>query len=147
MNEYIDKSHNVTLLICHLVFPAKYRRAVFDEDVDMVMKDVCIEIEDRYQMKVLQIRTDRDHVHFFVQCVPTYTVVEVVSTIKSLTGREIFKRCSQVKKRPWGGEFRTDGYFASTDGRHVSENTIAVHVKQQGKVYRRLHEDRQLRRF
>jgi len=30
MSEYIHKSHNVTVLLYHLVFPAKYRRAVFD---------------------------------------------------------------------------------------------------------------------
>ncbi|MGD0918395.1 MAG: IS200/IS605 family transposase, partial [Thermodesulfobacteriota bacterium] len=27
MSEYVYKSHNVTVLIYHLVFPAKYRRA------------------------------------------------------------------------------------------------------------------------
>ncbi|MCU7882082.1 MAG: IS200/IS605 family transposase, partial [Candidatus Thiodiazotropha sp. (ex Lucinoma aequizonata)] len=29
MSEYIHKNHNVTVLMYHLVFPAKYRRAVF----------------------------------------------------------------------------------------------------------------------
>ncbi|HEY9626872.1 MAG TPA: IS200/IS605 family transposase, partial [Coleofasciculaceae cyanobacterium] len=29
MSEYIHKRHNVTVLLYHLVFPAKYRRAVF----------------------------------------------------------------------------------------------------------------------
>ncbi|MBK5206163.1 MAG: IS200/IS605 family transposase, partial [Polaromonas sp.] len=28
MSEYIQKSHNVTVLMYHLVFPAKYRRVV-----------------------------------------------------------------------------------------------------------------------
>ena len=28
MSSYIHKSHNVTVLLYHLVFPAKYRRAV-----------------------------------------------------------------------------------------------------------------------
>ncbi|MBK5206855.1 MAG: IS200/IS605 family transposase, partial [Polaromonas sp.] len=28
MSEYIHKSHNVTVLMYHLVFPAKYRRVV-----------------------------------------------------------------------------------------------------------------------
>ena len=37
MSEYIHKSHNVTVLIYHLVFPAKYRRAVFDGHVDGVL--------------------------------------------------------------------------------------------------------------
>ncbi|MBK3821219.1 transposase, partial [Paraburkholderia aspalathi] len=42
MSEYIPKSHNVTVLLYHLVFPAKYRRAVFDERVDEVLKEVCL---------------------------------------------------------------------------------------------------------
>jgi REP element-mobilizing transposase RayT len=36
--------------------------------------------------------------------------------IKSLTAREVFKRCPQVKSKLWGGEIWSDGYFASTVG-------------------------------
>ena len=147
MSEYVHKSQNVTVLIYHLVFPAKYRRAVFDRDVDEVMKDVCIDIEKRYQMKFLEIGTDKDHVHFLVQSIPTYNVTRIVSVIKSITAREIFKRCPQVKKQLWGGEFWTDGYFASTVGKHGNENMIANYVKQQGESYHKLHEDRQLMLF
>ncbi len=71
MSEYIHKSHNVSVLIYHLVLPAKYRRAVFDKQVDVVLKDVCLEIEKRYQIRFLEIGTDTDHVHFLVQSVPT----------------------------------------------------------------------------
>ncbi|OPY66958.1 MAG: Transposase IS200 like protein [Syntrophorhabdus sp. PtaU1.Bin002] len=46
------------------MFPAKYRRVLFDKDVDEVMKEVCIEIEKRCQMKFLEIGTDKNHVHF-----------------------------------------------------------------------------------
>jgi putative transposase len=147
VSEYVHKSHNVTVLIYHLVFPAKYRRAVFDEHVDEVMKDVCMEIEKRYQMKFLEIGTDQDHVHFLVQSVPTYSVTRTVSIIKSITAREIFKRCPQVKKQLWGGEFWTDGYFASSVGKHGNEKTIANYVKQQGDTYHKLYEDRQLMLF
>ena len=41
MSEYIHKSHNVTVLMYHIVLPAKYRRVIFDEEVDEVLKDVC----------------------------------------------------------------------------------------------------------
>ena len=63
MSQYINKSHNVTALLYHLVFPAKYRRAVFDDDVDDVLKEVCLGIEQRYEIKFLEIGTDKDHVH------------------------------------------------------------------------------------
>ena len=147
MSEYIHKSHNVTVLIYHLVFPAKYRRAVFDDHVDDVLKDVCLDIEKRYQVKFLEIGTDKDHVHFLVQSVPTYSVTKVVMVIKSLTAREIFKRCPQVKQQLWGGEFWTDGYFASTVGKHGNEDMIMSYVRKQGKEYNKLYEDRQLGLF
>jgi putative transposase len=129
------------------VFPAKYRRVVFDDHVDDVLKEICLDIEKRYQMKFLEIGTDKDHVHFLVQSIPTYNVTKIVTMIKSLTAREVFKRCSQVKKKLWGGEFWTDGYFASTVGKHGNEDTIGNYVKNQGTEYQKLHEDRQLSLF
>ena len=147
MSEYLHKSHNVTVLIYHLVFPAKYRRAVFDEDVDEVVKSVCLDIEKRYQIKFLEIGTDKDHVHFLVQSVPMYSVTKIVRIIKSLTAREVFRRCPQVKRQLWGGEFWTDGYFGSTVGKHGNEAMIGKYVKNQGMEYEKLHEDRQLALF
>jgi putative transposase len=147
VSEYIHKSHNVTVLLYHLVFPAKYRRAVFDAQVDEVLRDICLEIEKRYQIKFLEIGTDKDHVHFMVQSVPTYSVTKIVTMIKSITAREIFKQCPHVKKQLWGGEFWTDGYFASTVGKHGDETKIGNYVKNQGKPYVKIHEDRQLRLF
>ena len=119
------------MLLYHLVFPAKYRRVVVDEGVDNVVKEVCLGIGERYQMKFLEIGTDRDHVHFLVQAVPTYSVTKIVTLIKSLTAREVFRRCPQVKKQLWGGAFWRDGYFASTVGRHGDGNTISNYVKSQ----------------
>jgi REP element-mobilizing transposase RayT len=147
VSEYIHKSHNVSVLIYHLVFPAKYRRAVVDEQVDITLKDVCLEIEKRYQMKFLEIGSDKDHVHFLVQSVPTYSITKIVTMIKSISAREVFKRCPQVKKQLWGGEFWSDGYFASTVGKHGNEETIGKYVKKQGGEYKKLHNDYQLTLF
>lgn len=131
----------------HLVFPAKYRRAVFDEQVDAVLREVCLEIEKRYEVEFIEIGVDKDHVHFLVQSVPTYSVTKLVTMLKSLTAREVFKRCPGVKKQLWGGEFWSDGYFASTVGKHGDERMIAKYVKQQGNEYLQLHRDEQLALF
>ena len=144
MSRYLHESHDVTVLLYHLVFPAKYRRAVIDATVDRALRDVCLEIEARYQLKFLEIGTDEDHVHFLVQSVPTYSVTKLVTIIKSLTAREIFRRCPGVKKKLWGGEFWGDGYFASTVGRHGNEKAIGAYVRRQGSGCRKLHEERQL---
>lgn len=131
----------------HLVFPAKYRRAVFDQKVDTVLKDICLEIEKRYEIRFLEIGTDKDHVHFLVQSIPMYSVTKLVKLIKSITAREVFKLCPHVKSQLWGGEFWTDGYFASTVGKHGDENMISNYVKNQGAEYARLHKNEQLALF
>ncbi|WP_321532788.1 IS200/IS605 family transposase [uncultured Desulfuromonas sp.] len=142
MSEYIRKSHNVSVLY-HLVCPAKYRRVVFSQEVDECLKDVCLEIAKRYEIQFIEIGTDNDHVHFLVQSVPTYSPAQVVRIIKSLTAREIFKQVPSVKKRLWGGEFWTKGYFVNTVGQKGNEQTIANYVRNQGREaeYQQLHRE------
>ena len=55
MSEYIHKSHNVSRLMYHIVFPAKYRKVIIDEQVDRVIKETCIEISKRYPINFLEI--------------------------------------------------------------------------------------------
>ena len=143
MSIYIHKRHNVSVLIYHLVCPAKYRRAVINEKVDMVMKEVCKDIALRYQIHFLEIGTDKDHVHFLIQSVPTYDPTKIARIVKSITAREIFARVPEVKKQLWGGEFWTDGYYISTVGKHGSENAVTRYVKNQGteQEYTRLHQE------
>lgn len=87
MGEFTHKSHSVTVLLYHLVLSAKYRRTAFDDSVDDILKKVCLDRELRNQVKFLEIGTDKDHVHFLVQSVPTYSVTKIVTIIKSLTQR------------------------------------------------------------
>jgi len=137
----------VTVLLYHLVFPAKYRRAVIDSEVDKELQKVCLEIEKRYEIKFLEIGTDQDHVHFLIQSVPSYSITKIVTMIKSISAREIFKRIPDVKKQLWGGEFWSDGYFASSVGKHGDEAMIAKYVQNQGGEYEALHKDHQLSLF
>ena len=141
MSRLIRKSHNVSILLYHFVCPAKYRRAVVDKEVDRVLKEVCLDIAKRYQVEFLEIGTDKDHVHFLVQSVPSYSPTKIITMIKSLTAREVFARVPSVKKQLWGGEFWTDGYYVGTVGQHATEEVIKQYVKEQGqeKQYEQLH--------
>lgn len=55
---YINKKpHNASLLLYHLVCPVKYRNGVFGciENVDIEIKNICIEIEKRYDIHFVEI--------------------------------------------------------------------------------------------
>jgi putative transposase len=92
-----------------------YPTCVFDTNVDGVLKEICLEISKRYELVFIEISTDKDHVHFLIQSVPTYSPTKIVKIVKSITAREIFHRVPAVKKQLWGGEFWSKGYFISTE--------------------------------
>ena len=145
-SKYIHNSHNVSVLLYHFVFPAKYRKVVFSETIDNKFKEICLEISKRFQIHFLEIGTDNAHVHFLVQSVPTYSVTKIVTAIKSITAREIFKYHPEVKLQLWGGEFWSDGYFVKTVSKFGDENTISQYVQNQGnaKEYKQLYKGDQL---
>ena len=95
----------------HFVCPVKYRRVVISEEVDKVIKETCIEISKRYLINFLEIGTDKDHVHFLIQSVPKYSPTEIIRIIKSITAKQVFKECPEVKRVLWGGEFWPDGFL------------------------------------
>lgn len=141
MSTPIHLSHNVSVLVYHFVCPAKYRRVVIDEQVDETIKDTCAEIELRYDIRFLEIGTDKDHVHFLVQAIPKLSPGQIIKTIKSITAREVFAKCPQVKRKLWGGQFWSDGYYVSSVGQHGTEETVMAYVRNQGreKEYKRLY--------
>ena len=148
MSKLVRKSHNVSVLIYHYVCPARYRRVVFDQKVEKILKEICLEISRRYEIEFIEIGTDEDHVHFLIQSVPTYSPKKIIQIVKSLTAREIYKRAPEVKRKLWGGKFWTDGYYVSTVGRYGSEETVRRYVKEQGsqEEYQQIHEQ-QLKLF
>lgn len=107
MSEHAYKSHNKRLLLYHLVFPAKYRREAFAEIVEESLRDVCLGIGERYEIVFVEIGMEENHVHFLVQGVPTMSVTRLVTIIKSVTAKEIFRRHPEVKKILWGGSLWT----------------------------------------
>ena len=140
-DRHIKKSHNKSLLLYHIVCPAKYRRKVFSKDVEKTLKKVCEGISQRYEIHFIEIGTDEDHVHFLVQSVPMYSPKKIVNTVKSITAVQIFKLHPEIKTILWGGRFWTSGYYVNTVGQYGNADLIKNYVKNQSKSYKRIHQD------
>ena len=149
MSEYIHKSHNVSVLLYHFVCPSKYRRIIFSKEVDKTLVYICEEISKRYELRFLEIGTDEDHVHFLIQSVPIYSPTKIVTMIKSILARELFKTHPELKKQLWGGNLWSSGYFVNTVSKFGDETSISNYVKEQGKdkEYTLLHNEKQLNLF
>jgi len=55
MAEVISKSHNVSVLLYHLVCPAKYRRKIFAEEVSKSLVSICFDITVKYEIEFIEI--------------------------------------------------------------------------------------------
>ena len=133
MSEHITKRHNKTLLIYHLVFPLKYRRGVITEEIGEGLKEICIEISERYEINFIEIGYESDHVHFLIQSVPSMSITDISRSLKSITAKELFQRYPEIKMKLWGGNFWTSGYYANTVGQYANEEVIRKYIENQGK--------------
>jgi len=92
---------------------------------------LCLEISRRYEIHFVEIGMDDDHVHFLIQSVPVLSITRIVTIIKSITAKEIFKRHQEVKKLLWGGHLWTSGYYANTVSEYANAEGIKKYIANQ----------------
>ena len=70
-----------------------------------------------------------------------YSPTKIIKLIKSITAKKIFEKHPEVKKKLWGGEFWSDGYYVGSVSKHGNEEAISNYVKNQGneREYKQLH--------
>lgn len=138
-DKHILKRHNKSLLLYHFVCPAKYRRKVFSKEIETTLKKICKGIEKRYEIHFVEIGSDEDHVHFLLQSVPNKSPSEIIRIVKSITAIKIFQRHPEIKKKLWGGNFWTSGFYVNTVGQYGSLDQVQKYVENQGKKYSQIY--------
>ena len=128
----------------HSVFPVKYRKALLDAAVTMIIQETAAEIAERFPIEMEAIGTDKHHLHLLCSAHPKMAPGRIVQIFKSITAREIFRRKLAVKRVLWGGELWTDGYYVATVGERANWQTVERYVQRQGQPREDL---RQLRMF
>ena len=124
----------------HLVCAVKYRRNVLSVTVTDTIVNVCLEITDKYGIEFIEIGTDKNDIHYLIQAPPKYSPTQIVTMIKSMTARMVFKINPEVKQKLWGSEFWSDGYWMVTVSQNGTEKVIREYVKNQGsEQYKTVH--------
>ena len=83
----------MSLLLYHIVLPAKYRKKVFSSEVTKCLLEICEQIEEVYEIYFLEIGSEQDHVHFLIQGLPTMTVTRIITILKSKSSNYLFQTC------------------------------------------------------
>lgn len=95
------------------------------------LKEIFEEIAERYDFEIDTQEVMEDHVHIFLSAPPRYSPSQVVQILKSISARLVFQEFPEVKKRLWGGELWSDGFFVRSVGDKVTAEVIRNYIKYQ----------------
>ena len=88
--DYFTKNHSKFLLMYHIIFVVIYRQKIIDffkEDI----KEIFFEISKRYNFEILKMKTDKDHIHLFIQADPTISSLQIVRILKQISTYKLWK--------------------------------------------------------
>jgi putative transposase len=116
-----------------VIFCPKYRHKILVGQVAGRLKELCYEIADTYDFEIIEMETDKNHIHILISCNPRFSIMSCISAIKSITSKTLFEEFPYIKKRYlWGGKFWSRSSFVSTVG-SVSLETVKKYIENQGK--------------
>ena len=125
--DYQRDEHRVHLIVYHLVWTPKRRKAVLVGEVGVVCRQLILDKCQEQGWQVLELVVQPDHVHLLVQVYPTIAAAEVVKDCKGITSHHLRQQFPHLLKMP---SLWTRSYFAATAGT-VSGETIARYIAAQ----------------
>lgn len=122
--------HNLKI---HLIFVCKYRKKLPYGELDSLLKVVIRDIEQKSDFEIIEIETDKDHIHLMIQYIPRVSISSIVNRLKSITTYHLWKKYKPFLKQHFWKEntFWTDGYFVCSVG-EASPETIRRYIQNQG---------------
>ena len=125
--DYQRDEHRVHLIIYHLIWTPKRRKAVL---TDAIATDCKALIEAKCAEKgweIIELAIQPDHVHLFVRVWPSDSAADVVKECKGVTSHELREKHPILKRLP---SMWTRSYFAATAG-NVSSETVKRYIEAQ----------------
>ena len=130
----IDKNlHAVFDLEYHLVIVTKYRHPVLTDEVKAsLLRHTYRLFESNFDCKMLEINTDKDHVHILFSAKPQVQLSKLVNSYKTATSRLLRKEFAEfLEPYHWKSHFWSRSYFICTVSER-SHNAVTAYVKNQG---------------
>ena len=115
-----------------MVTTVKYRKTLLMGEIGNYIKEIMRGISERYEIAIDEIGFDENHIHIFCGAKPTMSPMQILGTIKSITGRMVFKKFPKLKKEVlWGSEFWSDGKYIGTVGEATNEEVVKRYIRNQ----------------
>ncbi|WP_270839702.1 IS200/IS605 family transposase [Peptacetobacter hiranonis] len=124
------KSNNNIVYNCkyHIIWCPKYRKPVLVEDVEKMLKNILSFKANELGAEIIEMETDKDHVHLLISCDPQFGIHRVVKGLKGFSARvlrENFPHLKSTMPSMW-----TNSYFCATVG-SISLETVKEYIENQ----------------
>lgn len=116
----------------HLVWCVKYRHDVLIGQVDDDVKELLQQIAFDQDVVILEIESDKDHIHLLIDCKPQHYIPTIVKAFKGVSARLLFKKHPELKNRLWGGHLWNPSYFVASVSENAEEQ-IRTYIRNQKK--------------
>lgn len=127
--EYRRTATTVSLINFHFVFCPRYRRKVLIKQVEIRFKELLAEICHQKDWNIVAMEVMPDHVHLFLNCLPTDSPSDIMAKVKGVTSRIMRQEFKHLAHLP---SLWTRSFFVSTAG-NVSAETVKRYVEAQKK--------------
>ena len=108
------------------------KKSLYFNEVEECIKETMREISERYEIVIDEIGFDQNHIHIFCGSHPSIAPINILSIIKSITARRIFKRFPKLKKKElWGGAFWSVGKYIGAVGEATNEKVVKRYIRNQ----------------
>ena len=134
MDDYNRGGHSKYSLKVHLIFVTKYRKKIFKSDKRAEdVKQFLYDATKKYGYEIIQMETDKDHVHILLEYSPKVSVSDVVKQLKQHSTYQMWGYHEEyLTKQYWKHKILwSDGYFSCSIGQ-VSQEIIEKYIQNQG---------------
>jgi len=115
----------------NLVFVAKYRRRVFDQDAIEKLRSYFASVCTDFDVELVEMDGENDHVHLLINYPPKLAVSNLVNSLKGVSSRLLRRDRPDIAARYYyKGVLWTPSYFASSCG-GVPISIIRQYIEQQ----------------
>ncbi len=98
--EYRRTTTTVSLINYHFVFCPRYRRKILVNDVDRRFREILQELCDEHSLMIVALEIMPDHVHFFVNALPSISPSDIMAKVKGVTSRKLRQEFQHLQHLP-----------------------------------------------
>jgi putative transposase len=113
----------------HLVWIPKYRRKVLTSEIEAEMRRLTLDVCEKYEVKVLALEVQPDHIHLFVSAPPKVSPGKIAGLVKGYTSRYLREKFPKLTRICGKTQLWSKSYYVGTAG-EVSSEIILRYIEE-----------------